>query len=525
MRIEASTPVRLWILTAVLSLVAAVLGYLGFGSYLATRPAYGGAGSVDRLYYTLQLFLLDPIPLDEPPYGVLLTTAMYLAPLTTVLAVVQAASAVFRARFTAWALRHRRGHAVVVGAGSEAFVLAQRLAAAGPTVLVGSGLAQDVARRHRLRVVDGDPVDVATLRAAGVPGAARVFALDEAGAVNAGVALLVRSIRQAGVEVYARADDGKLVAALRARRLGADGDRGFRLDFFSIEQIAAVALLDEHDDADQPAVVVGSNRFADAVARELVRRRRRAGIREAVTVVSGEDATSLEAPAGAVYVCAADPDEVLRTGLQLLLSGQRRVVLCLGRRSVLADALEQRLFDDVGGRLAVFGVLDAACDPDLLERGALLEQLARALHARYLAEYAGSSPLQASHVPWAKLDERFKADNREQAEHIGVKLANINAVVVPVALGLPAFELRDDGPHSEVERLAEMEHDRWMEAKRRAGVRYGPDRTDTTHPDMIGWNDGLTDEAKEKDRMFMRGLPALLAAEGLAIVRLPPVAP
>ena len=77
--------------------------------------------------------------------------------------------------------------------------------------------------------------------------AARVFALDNSGAVNASVALLVRSLNQAGVAVYTRADEGDLVAALRARRLGVDRHNGYRLNFFSIEDVAAVALLDVHD--------------------------------------------------------------------------------------------------------------------------------------------------------------------------------------------------------------------------------------------------------------------------------------
>jgi hypothetical protein len=211
---------------------------------------------------------------------------------------------------------------------------------------------------------------------------------------------------------------------------------------------------------------------------------------------------------------------VLRRGLRLLLSGNDRVVLCLAQRSGLADALEQRLFDDVRGRLAVFGVLDAACDPALLERGALVERLARAMHARYLVEYAGSSPGQDSHVPWDRLDERYRADNRAQAEHIGTKLAAIDAIIVPAAPDLPPFTL-SEGPQGDVEKLARMEHDRWMAAKRQAGVSYGGERTARTHPDMLDWDAGLSEDAKEKDRMFVRGLPALLEGEGLAIVRLP----
>jgi len=515
----AESPVRLWMVTAGLSFIAAVLGYIGFEDYLNDRPEFAGAHPFDQVYYTLQLFVLDPTPLDGPPYGPLLSVAMYLAPLTTLLALLQAVSAVFRARFAAWVLLRKRGHSVVVGAGSPAFVLAQRLAATRPTVLVGSGIGSDVARRHGVRVVDGDPTDEATLRAAGVRGAAQVFALDASGAVNAEVALHVRSVNQAGVAVYARADEGELVAALRARRLGVDGNNGYRLDFFSIEDVAAVALLDLHDrDLQQTAVVVGSDTFAQAVERHLIRRRRAVGAPVDGQVVRVDDASAARS-AGTVYVSASDPNDVLRRGLRLLLAGND-VVLCLGQRSGLADALEQRLFDDVHGRLAVFGVLDAACDPALLERGALIEQIARAMHARYLVDYAGTSAAQDSAVPWDQLDERYRADNRAQAEHIGTKLAEIGAVIVPAAPDLPPFTLVE-GSQGEVEKLARMEHDRWMAARRQAGVTYGEERTARTHPDMLDWDAGLSESAKEKDRMFVRGLPALLEAEGLAIVRLP----
>src|SRR4029453_7628663 len=149
------------------------------------------------------------------------------------------------------------------------------------------------ARRHAVRVVDGDPTDEATLGAAGIRGAAQVFALDASGAVNAEVALLVRSLNETGVAVYARADEGELVAALRARRLGVDENNGYRLDFFSVEDVAAVALLDLHDrDLERTAVVVGSDTFAQAVERHLIRRRRAAGAPVDGQVVRVDDASA-----------------------------------------------------------------------------------------------------------------------------------------------------------------------------------------------------------------------------------------
>jgi hypothetical protein len=531
---ERPATLRLWMVTVVLSVAALVLGVVGFSRYLGHGAGAGseftGARFFDLLYYTLQLFVLGPSPFGGPPYDVPLSLAMYLAPLATVLAVVATVSAAFRDRLAAWRVSRRSGHTVVVGTTPEAWVLAQRLAepaggtsvrrprtSAQTVVLVGSGIDRDLARRHDLRVVSGEPIDKKTLRAAGVPAAARVFALAASGAANAAVALHVRSLHEklapgTDIAVYARVNDAELVAAMRARRLGAEGDQGFRVDFFNLETIAAVALLDEHRPGPD-AVIVGSDRFALAVRGELERRRRRAAVPDPVPLVACDDAGSLAAPPdGSTYVCTTDADDVLRVGLNLLLAGHPRVVLCLGRRAALAGALEQKLFDRVGGQLSVFGILDAACDPDRLASNALIEQLARALHAHYLREYGGAG--QASQVAWDTLEDRFKDDNREQADDIGAKLASIQALIVPAAPGLPTFSLTDD----EVEKLAELEHDRWVENKRRAGIVHGAERTATTHPDMLAW-DTLDEGVKEKDRMFVRGLPALLEAEDLAIVR------
>lgn len=512
METDARPPMILWILTALLSLLAGVLGYLGYGEYLPTQQGFEQVSPTDQVYYTLQLFLLDPTPLGSPPYGHTLTAAMYLAPLATVLAVLQAVSLVFREQIAAWRLRHRRGHAVVVGSGAEAFVLARQLARTGRTVLVGSEVDPSAARRHGVRLVSGDPLDEATLVAAGVAGAARVYALADTSATNAGVALLVRALHRADVAVHAWVDDGKLVAALRARRLSTTGDRDYRLDFFSLEDIAAAALLDAHDRDGQPPVIVGTSAFGAAVGREVRRRRRHAGAPELLTALP--DGSVVDAPVdGTVYVCSDDPDLVLNTGLSLLLAGHSRVVLCLGTRSLLGRALEQQLFGEIGGRLTVFGILDAACDPAVLDRNTQVERLARALHARYLAEYATPGSTRASEQPWERLDERYQADNRAHAEDIGTKLAAIGAAIVPASPDLPLFTL----PPSEVEPLAAMEHDRWM-ASRRADI----ERSGEPHPDMKAWDDpALSEGAKEKDRMFVRSLPTLLAAEDLAIIRLP----
>ena len=571
---------RWWAIgTGVLAVIATVTGWIGYGSYLKGQPGFGSANFFDRLFYTFQLFVLGPAPFGGPPYGWWLSIASFLAPLTTVVAVVQTVSSAFRSSWEAWTLRRAHGHDVVVGRTPEAFALAQVLGARTVAhgqktqgaverrvVMLGTNITTDVARRHNLSVVAGEAVDEEALRAAGVPGAARVFALDESGATNAAVALHVRSLqdeaqsicrletirlgkwlletasaavrRRVGrtrigkwllekpsktrdIAVYARADDAALVAAMRARRLGAEADLGFRVDFFSIHAIAAVALLDEHDPGPEP-LVVGSDDFAKAVRAELERRRRRKNVPDPVRCVSAaqaeREAERLIPPSGsATYVSETDTDTVLRVGLHLMLSDHPRVVLCLGRKAPLADALGKRLFDRVN-ELTVFGILDAACEPDRLTSNALVEQLAQAVHADYRKKFGGSG--HASDVDWEVLEERFKEDNREQADDIGRKLASIEAVIVPSPRTLPAFSLTD----AEVEKLAEMEHARWMENKERAGIVWGPVRTSKAHPDMRPWThvdktQELDEASKEKDRETIRGLPKMLEAENLAIVR------
>jgi hypothetical protein len=71
-----------------------------------------------------------------------------------------------------------------------------------------------------------------------------------------------------------------------------------------------------------------------------------------------------------------------------------------------------------------------------------------------------------------------------------------------------------------VERLAAMEHERWMRAEEAAHTASG-NTGPVDHADYHDWAD-LTEDARNKDRKFVRELPALLADEDLAIIRQPP---
>jgi hypothetical protein len=152
--------------------------------------------------------------------------------------------------------------------------------------------------------------------------------------------------------------------------------------------------------------------------------------------------------------------------------------------------------------------------------GGAHETLARAIHADYVRHQRerGATPeSNPSMVGWEELPESLKESNRDQARHIGVKLAAVGCEVVPLAD-------RDPEPFSfsaeELERLARMEHDRWWRQREADGWTFAPqkDIERKKSPYLVPWEE-LSEEIREYDRDTVRGLPALLSGTGFRIVR------
>lgn len=184
--------------------------------------------------------------------------------------------------------------------------------------------------------------------------------------------------------------------------------------------------------------------------------------------------------------------------------------------------------------------------------GELLERLAAAAHEtfcdglrarryRYGKETDERKRTHRFLIPYAKLPEEEKAQNRGNARDIPAKLAAAGYVMVPARSNEPPFNF----PGADLETLAEAEHDRWMKAKIAAGYRWGT-RTDPLtkrHKDLLPWRKLNSDlasarytpieaaalgsgllpkKAKDKDRDLVRGIPRILARAGFTIVPLDP---
>jgi voltage-gated potassium channel Kch len=552
-----------WLIVLVIAAVALILGYIGLRQYLSHQkaPAAYGAGWADILFYDVQLFVFNAAPTQGPgPFPLALGIARFLAPATTVLAGVETLRLLLGEQLRRWVSAWASGHAIVTGDGAVAVELARNLRKEyRKVVLVSTSWATIAqARRHQLLDVSGDPTDPATLRAAGLGRADALYACADLSAANAATALRAREIAQSSgrpLVVYALARDAEICTALRARRIGTTGDPRFRLDFFTAEDTAARVLLDRYPlvrDGAPPAqaVIIGFGRLGRAVLREIARRPRVDGSPFSVTVrgpsretvsdflnlfpaIRGTclvtcDGDAPQQPDGEelthTFVCLSGTDEALNAGLAAAHSMTARsgqVVICMSEPSPFGPVLSGKtaLLDDVKGRLTVFEVIEEACVPARI-REDLVDQLARAIHRAYVDNCAarGDSPVvNRSMRPWEQLPDDLKRANLAQAAHIGTKLEAIDCVVTPESVTAPAFAFTDD----EIEQLAQMEHERWMQERLAEGKVYGPSREGDQHADLADWQ-YLSNTAREKDRDAIRELPAILREAGFQIIRLPP---
>jgi len=153
-------------------------------------------------------------------------------------------------------------------------------------------------------------------------------------------------------------------------------------------------------------------------------------------------------------------------------------------------------------------------------RSRLKEDLARVIHEKYLRDQAARGETTGTNpalVDWEELSEHLKESNRSQALHIVEKLMAIGCDIAEMDDGNRAgFEFTPQ----EIERLARMEHERWVEERLANGWTNGPKDIDRkTHPLLRASYEELPEEEREKDRDAVRGIPEFLAEVGLKVKR------
>lgn len=565
------TAVRL--VFAVLGIAGLVFGYIGLKEYVRSSSHSAGGASVSNLiYYDIELALLQSTPLATGgPVNTALQIGRFSAPCVLVYPITEFVVALSAKRVRRRRARRARGHAVVCGSTRAAQTLTGRLRANGTRVVVIATASMDEPERD---VVVGDPRMAQTLLAAGVPRADRVYACLERGEENAAIAAAVEQLRtpHGPHRIHVLIPDADLCSALRARRWSLAAAGAHRLNFVNPDELAAQAVVRADDAAfagyTPRIAIAGTGAFARAVLVEFARQwvARGGARREPVPIAligadAHEAAASLLArfaflpaacriePHGAtlaavfeqscdasayplrrLYLCQQDETEALKAALDTaarLPTVATRIVARIDRMTGIAAGFSvepgngSALFDSLGGRLRLVDVIEESCDPGRMEDD-LAEWLARTCHQRYVTDQfaAGAAPASSPALrPWEQLEEEYRAANRDQAADVGRKLAAIGCVLCLRQAGAAAFEFRQD----EIERLAELEHERWMAERSRHGWTPGPVRDEARrrHPALVPWAE-LLESQREKDRQVVRGLPPMLADAGLAIVRAEP---
>jgi RyR domain len=223
-----------------------------------------------------------------------------------------------------------------------------------------------------------------------------------------------------------------------------------------------------------------------------------------------------------IVVCFDDDHRSLACGLALVerLRGRRVPVrVRMSHEEGMSVLVHGSSEGHWNGRISVFGMIDRLCNRESI-LGEALDLLARTAHTHYLRRKLaeGEAPgARASLREWPELDEFLRESNRQQADHIPVKLRAIGcrAEPAPPGSGTGGFAFTPE----EVELLARMEHDRWCARHLLDGWRKGArDDVARTHPCLIPWAE-LEEKYRENDRAAVRQIPELLALIGQHLVR------
>jgi Trk K+ transport system NAD-binding subunit len=553
----------------VLALVSLVWGYVGFRDLTAAQGL--DRSPLTLLYLTLQLFVLESGAVGGPvPWY--LDVARFIAPIVPAWALVQALGVIFRDQLRAVCLSRSSGHTVICGLGQRGMQLVRDFSSEGDKVVVIEGdEANDeirVCEELGATVVVGNAEDPALLTTVGAAHARHIVAVCSDDGTNVEIATSAHALveglpEEAAVRCLVHMVDLRLCDLLNRHRMFRDTADAFTARIFSVYDNTARMLWQEHmlerdltgpeDSRNVHLLVVGLGQMGESVLLQAVRMGHFANGRPLrVTVVdrqAGKRRTGLlqrypnleqacdvqfveadvEGPGflteaaewtggpdtiTTVAVCFDDDSASFACALNMAEQLEDESVPILVRLSSdggLASLLQNGTGGDVAGRLHAFGAISRSCARDVL-LDEKLDIFARAIHEDYIANRQREGTYEAAnpaHFAWDRLDEGFRDSNRQQADHIPVKLRTIGCYS---AAGETGKEPVDEFTDEEVELLSKMEHARWNAERLLAGWVYGPERDNRrkVHPWIVSWAE-LPEEIREYDREAVRNIPHLLS--------------
>jgi len=484
-----------WPVVWALGIVAFLLGWRGFWNYAV---AHGESLTVvAAAYHSLQLFVLHCPHLSHPDWQ--LETARFLAPAVFGYTATQAFLVIFHQQLQLLCLQFASDHVIVCGLGRKGLQLVEDFRAQNKRVVVieqdSSNDLGRVARERGAMVLIGDATESGLLERARLRSAAYLFAVTGNDGTNVQIAVCAHeSMKKAertspgNLRCYVHIVNLDLRNAFKASPTFLQAGEPIEVAIFNTYENSARLLLRDHpldhvriganDPRQVHLIVLGFGQMGQSVVVEAARMGHFAnGKKLRVTVVDREasqrkkrfyrwypqfdkvcDATFVDGDVEELDVLAkvqqwcAEKDAV--PNLALCFDDETRclavalsilpklgevdvpILVRMPNEAGLASLLTAAAGADLARRVHVFGSVKKAAAEVTMD--AKLDVYARASHETYRdlrlskGEKPGSDP---SLEPWDKLSEDLKESNRQQADHIPVKLRAIDCRAEP-SLGI-----------------------------------------------------------------------------------------
>jgi len=458
-------------------------------------------------------------------------------------------------------------HIIICGVHETTEALVQKFRSEQTkTVVIGKPASSSEAeniRKHGAVLLSGDPKDPTVLVRAHLKKSRALLALTESDGLNAEIALsamkLLKSRKGKPLPCILQISDPGLWNIVREQALLPSHTGAVRVDFYNGPALGARVLVSTYFTplikiwAEKPSllIIVGAGRLGEQIiiraCREWFANNTSAPILQialfdvrAIAIKERLIATyprlldvadihpvsvDVQSPefhhagflkkfdsvsSALVFICLRDDSAGLTAALTLqhhLIGKKADILVRMDHNPGIAQLVQGK---QAGGiTIHSFNSLSIASQTDLVF-GGILEILARAIHDQYrvtMSTQVQEHPDQGM-VPWDALPERLKESNRRQAEHILEKIRAVGYDILPMT-DWTANKICFT--QHEIEFLAEMEHNRWMDAMREEGFSFGSTRSEEgkKHPLMVPYRD-LPENEKKKDRETVRMIPHYL---------------
>ncbi|MDX9903571.1 MAG: RyR domain-containing protein [Bacteroidales bacterium] len=523
--------------------------------------------TLDLLYQSVKIFGMDFIDDFSSPLPWQLETARWLAPALVIYTAIKAIMFLIRREIKSAFIKYYHNHIIVVGLNERSRRLTSDLLSHGEKVVAVGDIADerklDPLEREGALIVEGELTGKNFLRNIGAARARYFVFLDDEDEKNIENAIVVYNYLQdhnrgRGQMLYTHvSDDLKLIeiAGLRIfdgqKFARADGknceirifsayERASRIIFNNYSPDSFVAIKSP-DDPPVRIAVLGSGCLAQSFVLRIARLAHFANLRKTrITwfqehkhildrielnfkslrnfvdidlidtppeLFDGENFALLhsEEPFAAVYVLC--DDDTVASGIlnklsRIDINGKINVIVAVKNPdSLLSRRVDGLDFDNV--------VLHkcSAMEETFTRDGLIsetLDKLAKVVHNDYLSKLETVDSGRSSHRPWERLPHDFKNQNREQADHLLVKLRALgyDPEVNKTSLVIPP---------EKVELLAQMEHKRWWAFLALNGWVRSEKRDDRNkrHTDLKPYEE-LSEETRQYDRNAVLNIPAIM---------------